>query len=227
MKYLSSTIVISSLLLSFAKAQSPAWGQCGGQSWTGATTCVAGYTCTVSNPYYSQCLPGAASTSSVATITATTTAGSSPSGTTTPTTTLTGPTPTGTQIRSDQDPTFHLYLQNNAGMPLLGPENTGGYFTISGSLALNNADGTVSYLNVNETGTQSYKSLSFDKTATTTDWGLEGDTIITTNPRQLNFLTCGLSTNSSFWQVYLQEGNDQPSGGIDCSLTSLHLPCLC
>ncbi|KAF9501450.1 hypothetical protein BDN71DRAFT_705917 [Pleurotus eryngii] len=39
-------------------AQSPAWGQCGGIGWSGATTCVCGYACTVSNPYYSQCLPG-------------------------------------------------------------------------------------------------------------------------------------------------------------------------
>ncbi|KAK6360588.1 hypothetical protein TWF730_006726 [Orbilia blumenaviensis] len=32
------------------------WGQCGGNGWTGPTTCVAGTTCTVLNPYYSQCL---------------------------------------------------------------------------------------------------------------------------------------------------------------------------
>lgn len=32
------------------------WGQCGGQGWTGPTTCVAPYTCQVSNPWYSQCL---------------------------------------------------------------------------------------------------------------------------------------------------------------------------
>ncbi|KAJ3175344.1 hypothetical protein HDU87_006295 [Geranomyces variabilis] len=34
----------------------PKWGQCGGQGWTGPTRCVAGSTCKVSNPYYSQCL---------------------------------------------------------------------------------------------------------------------------------------------------------------------------
>ncbi|KAJ8520928.1 hypothetical protein ONZ45_g2331 [Pleurotus djamor] len=34
-----------------------AYAQCGGQGWTGATTCVSGYTCVVGNPYYSQCLP--------------------------------------------------------------------------------------------------------------------------------------------------------------------------
>ncbi|KAK7034704.1 hypothetical protein VNI00_012111 [Paramarasmius palmivorus] len=39
-------------------AQAPVWGQCGGIGWTGSTTCVSGACCTVSNPYYSQCLPG-------------------------------------------------------------------------------------------------------------------------------------------------------------------------
>lgn len=33
----------------------PQWGQCGGQSWTGATCCQSG-TCTEHNPWYSQCL---------------------------------------------------------------------------------------------------------------------------------------------------------------------------
>ena len=32
------------------------WGQCAGENWTGSGTCVAGTTCTYSNPYYSQCL---------------------------------------------------------------------------------------------------------------------------------------------------------------------------
>ena len=31
--------------------------QCGGIGWTGAKTCSSGWTCTVSNPYYSQCQP--------------------------------------------------------------------------------------------------------------------------------------------------------------------------
>ncbi|KAJ6259131.1 Endoglucanase-4 [Drechslerella dactyloides] len=33
----------------------PLYGQCGGQGWTGPTTCASG-TCTYSNAYYSQCL---------------------------------------------------------------------------------------------------------------------------------------------------------------------------
>lgn len=32
------------------------YGQCGGQGYTGPTVCAAPYTCTVSNPYYSQCI---------------------------------------------------------------------------------------------------------------------------------------------------------------------------
>ena len=43
---------------SLAHAQSSAYGQCGGQGWTGATTCVSGYYCSEQNDYYSQCIPG-------------------------------------------------------------------------------------------------------------------------------------------------------------------------
>ncbi|KAG8729473.1 hypothetical protein FRC10_003881, partial [Ceratobasidium sp. 414] len=32
------------------------YAQCGGIGWTGATTCVSPYTCTVLNAHYSQCL---------------------------------------------------------------------------------------------------------------------------------------------------------------------------
>ncbi|ESK90174.1 carbohydrate esterase family 16 protein [Moniliophthora roreri MCA 2997] len=46
-------------LAGFASAQSPAWGQCGGIGWTGATTCVSGSACVKQNDYYSQCIPGA------------------------------------------------------------------------------------------------------------------------------------------------------------------------
>lgn len=35
-----------------------AYGRCGGQDYTGSSTCASGYTCKVQNPYYSQCVPG-------------------------------------------------------------------------------------------------------------------------------------------------------------------------
>ena len=45
-------------LISAAVAQSPAYGQCGGQGWTGSQSCVSGYACKAQSEYYSQCLPG-------------------------------------------------------------------------------------------------------------------------------------------------------------------------
>lgn len=56
-----SRIASASAAIATAAGQQVEWGQCGGIGWTGATTCVSGTTCIVSNPYYSQCLPGAAS----------------------------------------------------------------------------------------------------------------------------------------------------------------------
>ncbi|KAG8986402.1 hypothetical protein FRB90_004046 [Tulasnella sp. 427] len=99
-------------------AQSGAWQQCGGQGWTGSTTCISGWTCVYSNPYYSQCLQstttGASTTttksstttttsksstttskSSTTTSKSTTTNGTTKSTTTTPTTTTTTATGTG------------------------------------------------------------------------------------------------------------------------------------
>ncbi|KAG9003239.1 hypothetical protein FRB93_011152 [Tulasnella sp. JGI-2019a] len=56
------------ILLQYAIAQSPEYGQCGGIGWTGPTTCAAGTHCQYSNDYYSQCLPGTTTfTSTVAT----------------------------------------------------------------------------------------------------------------------------------------------------------------
>ncbi|KAJ4487740.1 endo-1,4-B-xylanase A [Lentinula aciculospora] len=80
--------------VSLAIAQSQEWGQCGGIGWAGSTTCVSGTACTVINPYYSQCLPGTASTTPPV-ITPTTTPTTPPS--TGPTSTVSiPPSPTGT-----------------------------------------------------------------------------------------------------------------------------------
>ncbi|KAL6903887.1 glycoside hydrolase family 6 protein [Trichoderma evansii] len=46
------------------QACSSLYGQCGGQTWNGATCCASGSTCVFSNPYYSQCLPGTGGSSS-------------------------------------------------------------------------------------------------------------------------------------------------------------------
>jgi len=54
--------ILASVFATGAVAQSGAWGQCGGNGWSGSTSCVSGYHCVYSNDWYSQCLPGAAST---------------------------------------------------------------------------------------------------------------------------------------------------------------------
>ena len=108
---------------------------------------------------------------------------------------------------------------------MLGPEASSGYFTIGSTITLNNADGSKLFLNVDDSVATSYKPLTLDAVATTTDWGLEGDTIITTAPRELNFLACA-TNDTSVYDVFLQTGNDSPAGA-SCSLATLHLPCLC
>lgn len=44
-------------LAGLASADVPAWGQCGGESYTGSTTCISGWTCVYSDPWWSQCQP--------------------------------------------------------------------------------------------------------------------------------------------------------------------------
>jgi endoglucanase len=51
---------LASLFASGALAQGGPWSQCGGNGFSGATTCVAGYVCEYSNDWYSQCRPGPA-----------------------------------------------------------------------------------------------------------------------------------------------------------------------
>ncbi|KAL4263087.1 CBM1 domain-containing protein [Pleurotus pulmonarius] len=127
----------------------------------------------------------------------------------------------GTPIRAAEDPVFHFYLQNIGGVPMLGPESSSARFTVGGTITLNNADGANLYLNA-QNSTLSYKVLTLSTAAATTNWGLEGDTIIMTDPRHLIFLAC-VSGNPSFYSVYLQTGADTPIGSA-CSSVTLHLP---
>ncbi|OHF03779.1 endoglucanase 3 [Colletotrichum orchidophilum] len=53
-------LIISAALVSGAMAQAGPYMQCGGKGFTGQTTCVSGYTCTVQNDFYSQCVQGSA-----------------------------------------------------------------------------------------------------------------------------------------------------------------------
>ena len=100
------------------------------------------------------------------------------------------------QIRGVQDPIYHLYLQglpDAPGTPVMGPEATGEYFVIDSTIQSQN---TSLYPNIG-TNTASYLPLTFNATANTTAWGLEGDTIITEQSssygrRMFQFLPPGL-----------------------------------
>ena len=59
--YSGGTTTTTSTMTSTTTTGSPGptqthWGQCGGQGYTGPTVCASPYTCTYSNPFYSQCL---------------------------------------------------------------------------------------------------------------------------------------------------------------------------
>ncbi|KAJ6600730.1 SGNH hydrolase-type esterase domain-containing protein [Mycena sp. CBHHK59/15] len=58
LKMLFGVLIALCVSARLALAQSQEFGQCGGEGWTGATTCVAGTVCIVQNPFYSQCVPG-------------------------------------------------------------------------------------------------------------------------------------------------------------------------
>ncbi|KAH6655193.1 glycoside hydrolase family 6 protein [Truncatella angustata] len=88
---LSSIVLAAPLEGSVEGRQSCAslYGQCGGIGWSGATCCSSGV-CTIGNDYYSQCLPGSATTTS---------AGTS-AGTTSRTSTSTAVSSTSTKVSS-------------------------------------------------------------------------------------------------------------------------------
>ncbi|KAK6523167.1 hypothetical protein TWF694_006062 [Orbilia ellipsospora] len=90
----AKSLVYASALVGLAAAQQSAYGQCGGIGWTGATTCVSGWTCTYGNDYYSQCLPGTAATTKTTTTSAKTTTKTTTTSTKTTTAAATNPTPT-------------------------------------------------------------------------------------------------------------------------------------
>ncbi|KAL7276831.1 hypothetical protein RUND412_000172 [Rhizina undulata] len=78
------------------KAQNGAYQQCGGVNWTGSTTCVDGYYCSYLNAYYSQCIPGTATTTAATTSGTVTTSSSKTTGTSTSTSTSAAASSTAT-----------------------------------------------------------------------------------------------------------------------------------
>ncbi|KZP12780.1 carbohydrate-binding module family 1 protein [Athelia psychrophila] len=214
-----------------AHAQSSAYGQCGGIGWAGSTSCVSGYTCTISSAYYSQCIPGTAPTTSKSPVTTSNTGSStsSPVIISTPTTSS-GPTGTvawapGTAtllpnqlwIRADEQPDFHFYLQskvlNSPGDAVISnPATAAQNNIVSGQLVQYLPSGSKLYLGVypNATGTTRLKMYWSTAPATNVTWSWEGDGVQGNVPGYTsaatgNFLSC-TDTSTTATNIYLDLG---------------------
>ncbi|KAL0067439.1 hypothetical protein AAF712_005426 [Marasmius tenuissimus] len=166
----------------------PQYGQCGGIGWTGATTCPSGWTCTVSNPYYSQCLPGGNGGGSGG---GTTTGGGGGGGT--PTTTATSGTATlgagMSWIRAVVDPNFHKYLQSEvlgtASDAVLGDPSNAAQFQITNGQLVQSANGKSLYAVVEPLTDTTAKKLKVTWSASQATSGTfvwSGDTLEWSSP---------------------------------------------
>ncbi|KAF3919027.1 hypothetical protein ABW21_db0200894 [Orbilia brochopaga] len=135
-------VAVGALAVS-ATAQQTAYGQCGGQGWTGPTSCVSGYTCVSSNDFYSQCVPGTAATTTKSSSTKTTTTKTTTTKTSTSKTSLSKTSSTKTSSSKTTSPptTLSTTTTTTSSVPTGGtvPPNS---FTIEG-YARNNPTGTV------------------------------------------------------------------------------------
>ncbi|KAF8186343.1 hypothetical protein BJ912DRAFT_971451 [Pholiota molesta] len=192
----SIAVALTLALIGQASAQSPAWGQCGGQGWTGATTCVSGWVCTYSNAYYSQCLQGTAPPSSSSGSSTITSTGPVTSSTPTPSSTSSAASGTTTLapgysfIRAVEDPNFHQYLQseilNSVGLAVLGSPTTAAQFqiTTAGQL-IQNANGTPLYAIVETPANSTVTKLGVSWSTTPATSGtfvFSGDTVEWSSP---------------------------------------------
>lgn len=164
----------------------------GGQSWSGATSCVSGYQCAKINDYYSQCTPGAGSDP----VGSTTAAG--PTTTVGQTTTRAGATQTGVgtnpgptlvsgwyYVRAVASPNFHSYLQTKpTGVPsdafLDKPGQAGQYNIVSGQLVYNTGSGGELYMHVENPTDKTQRKLETWFAQEKNDYGtfaFQGDTL--------------------------------------------------
>ncbi|KAK7042480.1 4-O-methyl-glucuronoyl methylesterase, partial [Favolaschia claudopus] len=130
----------------------PQYGQCGGQGWTGPTTCPANWACTVSNDWYSQCLPGSATTTGPTTTISTTktsTGGSTASSTSTASSGSATLVPGWSFVRAVEDPNFHKYLQSQvlgtASPAVLGDYTQAAQFQVVNGQLVQSAGGSQLY----------------------------------------------------------------------------------
>ncbi|KAH8659207.1 hypothetical protein BGZ60DRAFT_433951 [Tricladium varicosporioides] len=227
----SSTPLLSALLSATAVfAQQAAWGQCGGDTWTGVTTCVAGFICKdVSPPYYSQCIPdpgyvsSAVPTPNTAVVVATTTTKA-----TSPSTTVTGPGTTLQSgyywIRAVASPNFHKYLQSkplySESVAVLESYTTAGQFNVVSGQLVQLVSGGFLYGVVEKfnNSTQVKLQVSFSKeknTYGTFQWSGDALQWTATDVKRQNlsaWLVCGAQ---SLWVNLGAYGYMTPAGCAD------------
>ncbi|THH09355.1 hypothetical protein EW145_g2066 [Phellinidium pouzarii] len=139
-----------------------------------------------------------------------------------PTSTSSSVAAVASQIRTDQDPVYHFYIQSTPldGAPVLGPEASSGYFNIGSTIQDSNSS---LFLNIDMSATTSFKPLTLDTTALTTSWAMSGDTIV--DGSMQNFVVCPISGSANY-NFFLQTGDDMPSDECTDWIT-IHLDCLC
>ncbi|KAF8079395.1 putative alpha-L-arabinofuranosidase precursor [Lyophyllum atratum] len=144
-------LIVLSMTISVALAGVPLWGQCGGQGYTGPTSCDEGIYA-VSNQWYSQCIPGSATTTMATTTTTTVPSGSanlptsykwSSSGP------LIGPKSDGRNIAALKDPSVVYY--NGKYHVFASTATAGGYNMVYLSFTDFNQAGSATYYYLDQT----------------------------------------------------------------------------
>ncbi|TEB32677.1 hypothetical protein FA13DRAFT_220311 [Coprinellus micaceus] len=184
-----------------AQSAAPAYGQCGGQDWTGPTTCVSGYVCQTTNTWYSQCVPGSAPVPTTTTVTTPAPAPTTPTPTTT-TATGTFPAPQAPTavptlidgysfVRAVTSPNFHKYLMSETwgtpGDAVLGEYTKAALFKVTSGQLVQGVSGqqTALYAKVDKTPLSDGKRLRvyWDTTPSTSGtFRWSGDTLEWSDP---------------------------------------------
>ncbi|KXN85612.1 Putative endoglucanase type F, partial [Leucoagaricus sp. SymC.cos] len=199
---------------------------CGGQGWSGATTCVSGWTCTYLNDWYSQCLPGGGGGS---TTPPTTSTPGSPSSTTSSSGGTATLAPGYSWIRAVVDPNFHKYLRseviNSASDAVLGEPTDAAQFQITNGQLVQAAGGKNLYATVEAyvagSGQNKLKVSWSASPAATGDFSWSGDTLLwvnasVTRPQSNAWLVCPDAEGNKLLYVNLGPyGYQTPAGCAD------------
>ncbi|KAF9078684.1 glycoside hydrolase family 5 protein [Rhodocollybia butyracea] len=154
MKRFSRLLALASVIVVASAQTVPIFGQCGGQEYSGPTTCAAGSICVVQNPFFSQCVAGTSvgSPTSVSSVTgsATSTVAASPTA-----------TPTGFIKTSGT----HFTL-NGKTFSVVGANS---YWV--GLMEYDTTDMNQAFADIAATGATVVRTWGFHEVTTTTDFG--------------------------------------------------------